>query len=445
MASTARRPAREILPSEAWRLVGTIVPEWRSGVISGAVADSDMLNARALASVGATALIGLPLLMLASLILHAPLAGPAAIALGYLATARALTLRDPQSASVWSFAVLAGLIGWTLLYSIAGDEPFSGAGLVAVLLAPVFAAAPALARRLGRPRADASRAAALTDVACLDQLAPSESVLVLDGSGRLLAATRSGQKDLRLSAGAAGTDITRLFHLLDRPVLLDALRSCAGETAQVDAVLRLEAQGDGPERCIAATFRGGRDGAVTMRIHSIAAGAPLPIAKGDETPRGTASAEARTGGVTAPACDVADALEFALQRAAAIAAARGVALVCDAEPRLAAICERRVCRQILCRLIECAVGSAAGGSVAISARRLKGVVLVRLSLSTGEPGGAMRLQQALDSSALRELIDQAGGTMLVEDSSEGANVTVRLASGAGKLADRSEADELGAD
>ena len=67
----------------------------------GSAASPDMRTAQALATVGAAALIGLPVLMLASLLLHAPLAAPPAIALGYLATrARSGAARPPAGRAV---------------------------------------------------------------------------------------------------------------------------------------------------------------------------------------------------------------------------------------------------------------------------------------------------------------------------------------------------------
>jgi hypothetical protein len=102
--------------------------------------------AQSLASAGLSGLVGLPFLMLASVMLETPLAGPAAIALGYLGSARALALCRPGRAAAWSAAVFAGLVAWTLLPFATGDGPSSAPELSAVLLAPLFAAAPAFAR-----------------------------------------------------------------------------------------------------------------------------------------------------------------------------------------------------------------------------------------------------------------------------------------------------------
>lgn len=122
----------------------------------------ELLDAQSLAAVGMAGLLALPALMLASIPFDAPLAGPAAISLGYLAIARSLMADRPHRAAAWSAAVLAGLIAWTLLVFIREGGMLSAASLVAGLLAPAFAAAPALVRwftRTGR----GSRAALMAD------------------------------------------------------------------------------------------------------------------------------------------------------------------------------------------------------------------------------------------------------------------------------------------
>ena len=88
--------------------------------VSNADATPHGLAARSLASVGLGALIGLPLLLLASVALGAPLAGPAAISLGYLATARALVERHMRSAMFWSVAVVLALVAWAALAPLVG-------------------------------------------------------------------------------------------------------------------------------------------------------------------------------------------------------------------------------------------------------------------------------------------------------------------------------------
>lgn len=146
MAAVARHDMRDGLRQEAGSVAAMLIGLLRP--TSAIAASRDAATARSLASVGLLGLFGLPVLMLASLLLRAPLAGPAAISLGYLAAAAALERGRPRRAAGWTFAVLTGLVLWMLIaLAVAGQAP-SGAGLAAIALAPLFAAAPTVAGRL---------------------------------------------------------------------------------------------------------------------------------------------------------------------------------------------------------------------------------------------------------------------------------------------------------
>src|SRR5687768_4964460 len=101
MASIAGDMGRELLSAELGRLVPDLARGRRSRSAPGSL-PAELLTARALAGAGLTALALLPVLMLASLALQAPLAGPAAIALGYLAVAHALAVRRRRRAAALS-------------------------------------------------------------------------------------------------------------------------------------------------------------------------------------------------------------------------------------------------------------------------------------------------------------------------------------------------------
>jgi hypothetical protein len=111
-------------------------------------AGNDLTAATALAAAGLAALVALPFLILLSLALGTPFAVPAAIALGYLGLAHATAIRNARRAAAWSVAVFFGLVGWAVFCTISGGEPGSPSSVAAVLLAPLFAGAPALARAL---------------------------------------------------------------------------------------------------------------------------------------------------------------------------------------------------------------------------------------------------------------------------------------------------------
>ena len=128
----------------------------RAGV---AVLPQDELVMRSLRAAGYAALLGLPLLLLASLMLDAPMAGPALIASGYLGIAFALQSDRPARAAVLSGIVLFGLVAWLLICLASGAIPIAGPGLTAALLAPLFASAPSLARIVIASRAERAPAA----------------------------------------------------------------------------------------------------------------------------------------------------------------------------------------------------------------------------------------------------------------------------------------------
>jgi len=78
---------------------------------------------------------------------------PAAMGVGYLAVSHALSAQRLRRANIINSAILLGLVGWLLGFLLTGEGPLSHAGLIAALMAPVFAAAPAFARSLMSKRA----------------------------------------------------------------------------------------------------------------------------------------------------------------------------------------------------------------------------------------------------------------------------------------------------
>src|SRR5688500_1761567 len=101
MGSTGTQIARKAWsPSRADPLDATLPRRAGVTALSG-----DDLVVRSLRSAGCGALVGLPLLMLASLVLDVPLAGPALIASGYLGIAFAAGSNWPARASLISAIV----------------------------------------------------------------------------------------------------------------------------------------------------------------------------------------------------------------------------------------------------------------------------------------------------------------------------------------------------
>src|SRR3712207_3417117 len=158
MASIAGQSARGLFALEVRLVARAALDRFAGGRASGTYGSDDSLTVRALAGAGLAAMAGLPLLMLASLGLGAPLAAPAGFALGYLAIAHAVSSRQPRRAAVLSVAVFSAFAGWTLLFGLTG-QLHSWPGFVSALMAPAFAGAPALGRLLlvRLPKAEASR------------------------------------------------------------------------------------------------------------------------------------------------------------------------------------------------------------------------------------------------------------------------------------------------
>ena len=224
----------------ALRLGGTLLP------------DRDE-TARALASAGLAGLVCLPLLIIASLALSAPLAGPALIALGYLGCAHAMAEEEQPRAALWAAAVFGGLIVWTI---VMGTRPGSGMGwpeFLAASFAPVMAIAPALARRAfswsSRAEAEVS-----DQVACLDRFAPAEALMFVDREGSIVAATRAVLVRLGLSQGSGGRDIAARIHVLDRPVFAGALARSMASRESIEIGVRVS-DTDGEFSTVAATVQ----------------------------------------------------------------------------------------------------------------------------------------------------------------------------------------------
>jgi hypothetical protein len=354
-----------------------------------------------------------------------PLAGPALIACLYLAVAWDLKARRPRRAATTNAALLAALAAWPLLLILdtGGFQSWAGAG--AALLAPLFAAAPALVRLATAGDAGPERSAAIASVACLDRLAPARCVLIADRAGTLLAATRSARAALGLGTKAEG-DLCRLFEMPDRPLLLDAIVNAREGAGPVEVVLRRAGAGEGEAR-FDAGIRAENTATVSVTLERNARGAAaglLPHARDDtgEAARNMHTA-APVGGTR---CDVGEAIAFSLGRAESMAAESGIAVSADPCTGIFADCDRQTCRRIAGGLIRCAVESAGpGGSVAVLAREIRGAVLIRAVSERAEDTatGAARVESM---AGLQAAVDAAGGTLVAEGTRGEMRFSVRL-------------------
>jgi signal transduction histidine kinase len=290
------------------------------------------LDLRAIASVGFASLIGLPLLLIASVALDAPFAAPAAIGCFYLAIAAAHRWERRRSAAAISAVVLIALAIVSPAMMLMQDEStLPAATLAALLLAPFLAAAPALMRAL------------------LQQL-----------------------------QGSPGAPV-------------------------------VAASPDEPRQ------RDGRAENVPLTLNAVVA------QSASETKRPTNEKIARFR------TDAGEAIVFAMRRLAKTARDNNVTMIDDAaEGAAAAACDRQTLRRIACLVAAHAVAvTPSGGSVRLSARRLRGAVLLRVTCE-GESDASMADANAGDLAIARALVDGAGGTLLMERSNERACISVRL-------------------
>ncbi len=426
-------------------LVLAVVPPLRNSAER-----ADALAARAIASAGLAAVLGLPVLLLFSIALSAPLAVPAAIASGYLVISHALASNKPRCAAFVSGIVLAALVGWLVLYLFAVEEPLSHSGMAVAMMTPLFASAPALARSVIAPRAlprpavrvpvmPLSRATALERAACLDELAPSEAVVIVDREGSVLAATQAARRRLRLLPDAFEHPITSVFEPSEMPGVADALRRCKehGEPIEIGGIGR--ARGREPETWIASPSGGG---AASLRF---VCGADIEKFAEKSTSTDATAALAATE-PPRRASDIGAAVAFAMRQAGQEVEAKGVEISVEREGDLVAACDLQVGRRIAHLALDAArAGAGAGGTIRIDARRLKGIVLLRVTAErSAEDAEAASLGRPFDRTTLQALIEGAGGTLVVDRREDRLVLSVRLdladvATTRGETEDRAEA------
>jgi len=127
------------------------------------------------------------------------------------------------------------------------------------------------------------------------------------------------------------------------------------------------------------------------------------------------------------AADVQDAIAFAVRRLGPKARAAGIWLVCSGESTLFASCDRQLCRRIAVMQLDAVLARAAPGErVAITARAVRGAVLMRMT-AAGEGRGMDPDTGANVIAAVASLADQAGGSAVAEAGPDSFGVSVRLA------------------
>jgi len=426
MASTARQMSRD--PS-GFDLPGLARAFFnRVDLLAG-----DDVTSRAVASAGLAALVALPLLLLSSVLLAAPLAVPAAMCVCYLAVSHALSTQRPRRANIINSAILCGLVGWLLWFLLTGEGLLSHAGVIAALMAPGFAAAPAFARSLIARRLAPQqiaepdlRDAALARVATLEGLTPTEQVLVLDREATVLAASSAARQGLGLLPDAFEQPIGSLLSAGDANRVFEAIANCKGEAEPIGIDLIFDTAK--AKRPMTATLSPSGDGAVVMRLDERKAIDQF----GHVAAEGAGLGEPPTC-ATKPApqvCNIGEAVAFAFHRSSRRAEAGRVRLTSAVDPTVAATCDRQVGRRIVHLLIDGALDScAAEGTVHIVTRRLKGVVLLRTTTTLPRKPAiefGRSSEGKLDMTALQTLVDGPGGTLVADQSDGKIVVSVRL-------------------
>jgi hypothetical protein len=425
MSSTAAHMAREFsgfnredgLAASAWNAAGRFT--------SGEHEAADDLLPRALGSAGMAALAALPFLLLSSFVLNASLAVPAAIGLGYIAVSHSLASHRHRRAAVYNAAVLFGLLSW-LVFFLIDDRPLSGGSLAASLLAPLFAAAPGLARALLQKRnsrkssAPGVRSLAIEKVASLDELAPTELTLLVDCHGGVLAATAAARRLLGLLPDAFEHSLAGLVSSGDLPKLLDGIGRCRLGGPALE--LSLEAIEEGG--VLEATLSACGENMVAMKLRRPQL--PEPSAKGTDLPPCSVVDAKRDAGAES---DIGEAVALMSAHWLLKARARGITLNSRAEAGLAASCDQHIARRLASLLVEASLNaSQSGGDVSIVARRLRGVVLLRATCSPqSDATGASPFTPSSPSvTKLRELAEAADGTLMLEEQNTKAVLSLRL-------------------
>jgi hypothetical protein len=427
MASMARQKARDPFPfgfPGLPRALARLRAEQTSG---WAILAGDDLTSRAIAAAGLASLAALPVLLLSSVLFDAPLAVPAAIGVCYLAVSRALSGQRLWHANFTSAGILFALLAWPVSL-LTGNGWVSLEGAMVALIAPVFAAAPAIARFVIAQRARSKsaveadlRQAALMRVADREKLAPTEQLLVLDRNATVLGASASARSALGLLPDA-------FEHALHGMLTAEGLRRvfCSIGGRGTDPIrLDLTFETIDADKHFTATLSSCGDGCVAMRLQEREGAHSCAVAT-DEV---RASEIASNEEVQGPIADIGEASGFALKHASHKSKTKELRVTSDLNRADALGCDRQVARRIASLVIGAAFDTCEiGATIHIETRALRGVVLLRTTTSPRKPvmETASKADNRFDMTALQTLIDSIGGTLVLEQRHDESVASVRL-------------------
>jgi hypothetical protein len=395
--------------------------------------------AKSFVSVGVAALMLLPAFMLASFIAHAPLAGPAVLALGYLAVGRAPLARVGYAASAVLIVVLVSLVLWTLIVALWAEKPLGLSGLAAAALAPAFAAAPALVNRIGA--LSKGPIAAGEVVTWLDRLAPDEMVLIIDATGAVLAGTRAGLSLFNMSPAEVGASIGQNLSPSERVALLESLASAGCGSDPVDVRLPSLTNGVGSHGITPLQILPAGPGLFALRVPAERPEKPTDLQRENEAglpapipPRADEHRIRRYHCHPGECCNLREAVGFALERLRPILSQRSLTVQLGSGPALSAACDRQSARRIVITLVECALRSSdTAAPLELSVRAVKTTGLIRVAAArardhnVGDRNTELQsFHEAVKQTDLTSVVDACGGTLVIEAADAASVASVRL-------------------
>ena len=323
---------------------------------------------------GLIALVALPAAFVASLVYLLPLALPLALATINLSIAgeRRSAAKRAGIAELFLAVLLALVAVFFAVLAVNGAAMF--AALAGVVLSLTFAGLPTILRLLMTESLD-DGADRCRDVEGLDRLMPDERLVIVERNGRVAALSKAVIRQFAASGLKPGTDFFQLIDILDRPLLVNALDQ-AGQHEHVIS-LRLNAEHcssqPGPAR-IDLSLVAMNSATVILRLQDSPPDLPdRGQPDGDQPDRNIRPADRQSDTVAGEdACDLEDAVRFAMRLLASDADKQGVCVTMnerpdrDAQAALLVNCSARGVRQIALNVIGNAIKfSHAGGQVTI--------------------------------------------------------------------------------
>ncbi len=320
------------------------------------------------------ALVALPAALVASLAFSLPLALPLALATINLSIAgerRSAAKRAGVAELCLAILQLQVAVFFAILAANGAAMP---AALAGIAMSLVFAALPSILRRLMMASLN-GRTNLSRDVKGLDRLIPDERLVIVERNGRVAALSRAVIRQFAASGLKPGADLFHLIDILDRPLLLNALDKAGQQEQIISLCLNAEQYPREPEAArINLSLVAADSGTVIVRLKDLPPCQPDTEQHDRVQPDRIIRPDDRQTDTIADAgaCDLEDAVRFAIRLLASEADKQGVCVTMkerpdsDAETALRVNCSARSARQIALNVIGNAIKfSHAGGQVEI--------------------------------------------------------------------------------